>query len=207
MHNIHYLRVIVTSNCNLKCFFCHHEGLNTVKPTLNLSQLMECIDILLRCGIMKVKFIGGEPTTCAGLDKLIRKIKNRNEKIDVSLITNGIVSRKTLDALIDSCIDRINVSLHGFDFDLFKSVTGGTEQQFKNVFETIEYLSDKKILGKINYVLLKGINEEEFFEVIKYIHRNNYVLDILNYLDYDITNLKRYHYDFSTIEAMIKKDI
>lgn len=205
MHNIHYLRVIVTNNCNLKCFFCHHEGIKSETYNLNLNQLMGCIDILLRCGIMKVKFIGGEPTTCAGLDQLIKKIKDTNKNIDVSLITNGIVSQKTLDILIESCIDRINVSLHGFELGIFKNVTGGTEQQFNKVFETIEYLSDKRVLGKINYVLLKGINEEEFFKVLEYIHHNNYVLDVLNYLDYDLTKLKLYHYDFSTIEAMIRK--
>ena len=205
MNNIRYLRVIVTNKCNLNCFFCHREGIKSHEQKLNLEQLLACIEILTSIGIMKVKFIGGEPTICAGLDYLVREIKKKNDKIDVSLITNGITSKKIVDKLINSRIDRINVSLHGFDLETFRKITGGTEKQLNSVFEMIRYLSSKKILGKINYVLLKGINEEEFLQVIEYVHQNDYVLDILNYLDDDPKKFEQYHYDFSEIEAMIRK--
>ena len=201
MHKIRYLRVVVTDSCNLNCFYCHHEGMKS----LNLDQLMTCIDVLTRCGIMKVKFIGGEPTIYPELNQLIKEIKSKDQEIDISLITNGIVSEETLNKLADSRIDRINVSLHGFDFDVFRKITGGTRQQFNEVFETIRHLSAKKLLGKINYVLLKGINEDEFFKVIEYVHQNDYTLDVLNYLDDDLVKFKRYNYTFTEIEAMIRK--
>lgn len=77
MNNIRYLRVIVTNKCNLNCFFCHREGIKSHEQKLSLEQLLACIEILTNIGIMKVKFIGGEPTICAGLDYLVREIKKK----------------------------------------------------------------------------------------------------------------------------------
>ena len=89
MHNVRYLRVIVTEQCNLNCFFCHREGIKNVATTLTSEELTACIDVLIHCGIMKIKFLGGEPTLRHGLDSLIRHIKTRNPLIDVSMITIG----------------------------------------------------------------------------------------------------------------------
>lgn len=207
MHNIRYLRVILTESCNLKCFFCHKEGnlSNQNNSKINAKRLDKYIDVLIKCGIKKIKFMGGEPTLYADLPVVIKNIKEHNHDIDVSLVTNGIVDTDLLMKYIDAGIDRINVSLHGFRTEEFCRVTNGKEWQLEKTFEAIDFLNEHKMLGKINYVLLKGENEEEFFDVLSYVNKKNIVVDVLNYLGEDEDDLEKYYYDFEEIIEIINR--
>lgn len=205
MSKIEYLRVIVNSECNLSCFFCHNEGEECkyfVREKLDVNILEKMIMILVNNGIKKIKFLGGEPTLYKDLPRLIEKI-NSNE-LDISIITNGIASKNTLQRFINAGVNRINISLHGFNKDVFKEVTGGTLQQLNQTLETIDYLNNNRKLGKVNYVLLKGVNECEFIDVLRYVNDKNLVLDVLNYLDTDSSKIIKYYYSFEEIMAFIK---
>lgn len=205
MHNVRYLRVILTEKCNLNCFFCHKEGSNVYKygQGLAASEFCDCIRILVKNGIKKIKLMGGEPTLYPQICELVYMIKGLSQDLDISLISNGIVPKEKYDELIQAGINRINISLHGYDKEKFMSVTKGTEEQLNLVFENIDYLKRHNILGKINYVLLKGVNEKEFFEVLKYVNTHDLVVDVLNYLGDDNEIKEKYHYDFAEIEKMI----
>lgn len=207
MHNIRYLRVIVTNSCNLNCFFCHREG-NTgldFNNQLDIETLIEDIHVLVNCGIKKIKLMGGEPTLCNQLGKLIKVIKDMNTDLDVSMVTNAVVNRESINEYIEAGIDRINVSLHGFDYNIFNNITKGKMHQFLTVIDNILYMKKCGILGKINYVLLKGINEDEFLKVLSFVQENDIVVDVLNYLGDDDEKITSYFYSFKEIEHMIKK--
>ncbi len=205
MHKVRYLRVVLTERCNLNCFFCHREGCDNGAELseISLEEMYEYIVCLVQSGIRKIKFMGGEPTLYPHLCELICRLKSYDNNIDISIITNGIVSEKILAQVINAGIDRVNVSLHGYDKTFFSDITGGTEKQLDQIFNSIKYLDERKVLGKINYVLLKGINEEEFYKVLEYIHENNYLLDVLNYLGEDLEKINQYQYDLSEIERII----
>ena len=207
MHKIKYLRVIVTQSCNLNCFFCHSEGnlRSGITKSINNNQFFDCIRILLDNGIKKVKFMGGEPTLCVGLPDIVERIKAIDKTIDVSMITNGVVPDSLLEQYISSGINRINVSLHGYNPDLFKEITGGSIDQLKLTFNTISFLKNKGMLGKVNYVILKGKNIDEFMNVLEYVHENDIVLDVLNYLGENEEDIFKYYYSFQEIEEMISK--
>lgn len=197
----------MTEKCNLNCFYCHREGVYGEyadgNEELNKDILTECIKIMIKCGIMKVKFMGGEPTVYHGLSDIIRELKSESPQVGISVITNGSVSGSIFDEYIKAGIDRINISLHGFIPSVFSQVTNGTEKQLKKTLDNIEYLNTRKILGKVNYVLLKGKNEEEFWQVMNYIQKKNLVLDILNYLGTDEEELLRYYYSFDEIMNLV----
>ena len=57
---IDYLRVSVTSRCNLHCDFCHREG-NRGEGDLPLEQFQQIASAARKCGFNKIKFTGGEP--------------------------------------------------------------------------------------------------------------------------------------------------
>ena len=205
MHNVRYLRVILTEKCNLNCFFCHKEGGNAYKwgKELAANEFCDCIRVLVKNGIKKIKFMGGEPTLYPQICELVYMINGLTPDLDISLISNGIASKEKYDDLIQAGVNRINISLHGYDKKKFMSVTKGTEDQLKLVFENIEYLKKSSILGKINYVLLKGVNEREIFDVLKYVNTHDLVVDVLNYLGDDNVIKESLHYDFAEIEKMI----
>lgn len=206
MEKIEYLRVIVNNKCNLSCFFCHREGERCVDNLIDVDQtsLVQMINILAQCGIKKVKFLGGEPTLCRQLPDIISELRQSND-LYISMITNGVVTRSVINRFCEAGINKINISLHSYKGDVFESVTGGTQKQLYQTLDTIEYLKEKGILGKVNYVLLKGVNEEEFFDVLDYTVKQNIVLDVLNYLGTNAELIKKFYYSFNEIIDMIRQ--
>ena len=207
MPKIQYVRVILTEKCNLRCFFCHKEGMdNKEKSILNKRELMKCLQALYDSGIRKIKFMGGEPTLFPDLADIIKWLKEIDSEIDISMISNGIASKEVYDEYIRAGIDRINISLHGFDDCTFTRVTRGNSEQLLQVIETIKYLRNSEKLGKVNYVLLKGVNEDEFRNVIEFSNREKIVLDVLNYLGVNDNEIEQYRYSFEEIVSIIKND-
>lgn len=204
MNNIKYLRVIVNNSCNLSCFFCHREGEKCGKKSVpfDKASLIDMLQIMKAVGIRKIKFLGGEPTLCQELPSVIEAIRDPN--VDISMITNGVVDEAVICRFCKASLNRINVSLHGFDSDMFHKVTGGSKQQLVKTFNTIKYLQCNGKLGKINYVLLKGVNEDEFYQVLDYVVNNNLVLDVLNYLGDQPEEIKRFYYSFDEIARIIQ---
>lgn len=204
MKKIQYLRVLITEKCNLNCFFCHREGINTEKNIhLNHDDLISCVHALYAIGIRKIKFMGGEPTLYPNLSKIIKKIKESYNDVDVSIISNGIARTELYDEYISSGIDRINISLHGIELNTFKHETNGSLKQLNLAIENIKYINKCGKLGKINYVLLKNVNEQEFHQVLDFIHNENIVLDVLNYLGIDDEEIKKYRYSFEEIISIV----
>ncbi len=208
MSKIRYLRVIVNNECNLSCFFCHKEGSN-VKPKdqqmIDNDSLTNMIEMLIGCGINKVKFLGGEPTLKEDLPSIIKRLVEKNPNMDFSMITNGVVEKETLQKYVEAGLNRINVSLHGIDRNVFSSVTGGDSKQLEQIIASINFLKETGILGKINYVVLKGVNESEFMKVLEYTHKNNLILDVLNYIGTNGLMIDRFYYSFDEIMNIIER--
>lgn len=206
MNNIKYLRIITNESCNLKCFFCHKEGVKE-KETASISPtiMKKMIDILVMAGIRKIKLMGGEPTLYPNIEEIIVYIRNTYPSIDVSMISNGIADQKKYESIIDSGIKRINISLHGFDPQKFQETTKCHPKLIDRTVENILFLKSKGILGKVNYVILKNTNEDEFFKVLDFVHENDIVLDVLNYLSEEEENIFNFYYSFEEIIKLIEK--
>ena len=190
MQKIQYARVVLTDRCNLKCFFCHKEGIDESKnEIIKNDELIKCIQVLCDSGIRKIKFMGGEPTLYPGLAEIIGWLKEKD--LDISMISNGIASQEVFDGYIRAGIDRINISMHGYDEKVFSSVTRGNRNQLLQSVSSIKYLKACGKLGKVNYVLLKGRNEEEFEKVLAFTNEEDIILDVLNYLGSNEEEIKQ----------------
>lgn len=205
MHKIKYLRIIVTDKCNLKCFFCHKEGIESKKHeiVMDVTDLENCLKVLCNAGIKKIKFMGGEPTLYKKLPEVISWLKTKDDTLDISMISNGVVKTEILNEFIDAGLDRVNISLHGYEINTFKEVTGGSDAQMDQCMKNIRFLKQNGKLGKINYVLLKEVNEKEFEQVLEFVHQENVILDVLNYIGNDEKKIARYGYSFDEIRNII----
>jgi GTP 3',8-cyclase len=80
IHN--YLRISLTDNCNLRCFYCMPEEDYTFTPASRLMQVDE-IESLARTfvaeGVNKIRLTGGEPL----VRKDARQIIN-NKRVEVT---------------------------------------------------------------------------------------------------------------------------
>lgn len=206
MNNIKYLRIITNESCNLNCFFCHKEGVSEKETGLiSFTNMKKIIDILVMAGIQKIKLMGGEPTLYPYIDDLILYIRNNYPLIDISMISNGIASQRKYESIINSGIKRINISLHGFDSQKFQETTNCNPKLIEKTVNNILFLKKLGILGKVNYVILKNNNEDEFFKVLDFVHENDIVLDVLNYLSEEEDNIHKYYYSFEEIIQLIEK--
>lgn len=102
------IRLILNSQCNGKCMFCHNEG-NERHEEMPQHIIEECIKAAEELPISKIALTGGEPTLRNDLPDIINRIKEHG-KILVSLTTNGYNLKNIIHSLIEP-IDNINLSI------------------------------------------------------------------------------------------------
>lgn len=202
---VQYVRIVLTNRCNLNCFYCHKEGIEKTFDELTANEIIQYTKVLYDVGIRKIKLMGGEPTLREDLVNIIKGIRKYASEADISLITNGILIKDKAQEYVNSGLNRINVSIHEWNS---RNLHKRTRDQVKNsevVKNAVLWLNEKQILSKINFVIQKGVNEEELIELIQWCTQHKITLDVLNMLYNSKTQgqFKDYYYDFSEIKKII----
>jgi len=97
-------RVIITTDCNLKCKYCCNR-IPEVQQTFKMTTVQDFIDMSHKYEV--INFTGGEPLLAQ--DKLVHLLTNIPRDIKRYLYTNGTQSPWT-DLLEE--LDGVNVSIH-----------------------------------------------------------------------------------------------
>ena len=205
-HDICYLRVICTNACNLKCNGCHREG-QDVRSEIPGGMLYNIISSCIKAGIKKVKFIGGEPTLYGDVIGLISKLSLNFPNVDISLISNGTASVTYYETLKKNGLKRLNISVHGWGEQFFKKTTGSSEHIWRLMRDNVHHLLSKSCINKVNYVIKKGVNERDLYDLIDYLKQFPGIrLDILNFLSLPISvGVNPYYYSMDAIEDLLQK--
>jgi len=159
------LRVAVTEKCNFKCIFCHSEGLLEAKDELTLLDFKVVAEATARLGMKYVKFTGGEPLLRPDIQLIIRVFSERGFE-DISMTTNGFLLYLKARELARAGLKWVNVSLHSLKEDRFERITG--VRALRNVLKGIEEAQKAGLEVRLNVVVLKGINEDEIKDIIKF---------------------------------------
>ena len=98
VHN--YLRISLTDNCNLRCFYCMPEEDYVFTPASRLMQADE-IEALAKTfvtlGVDKIRLTGGEPLVRKDAADIIRRLSKLN--INLTLTTNATRLHEFADVL------------------------------------------------------------------------------------------------------------
>ncbi len=124
--DIDYIRISITDKCNLRCIYCMPEdGIEYVphKEILKYEEIIQLTRIFASVGIRKVKLTGGEPLIRKGVTHLVKELKNIPGIDQVTVTTNGILLTETMDALAESGVDGINLSLDTLNPQVFEKIT------------------------------------------------------------------------------------
>lgn len=165
IHN--YLRISLTDNCNLRCFYCMPDVDYSFMPSSQLMQAEEISQIastFIKLGTNKVRLTGGEPLVRKDADTIIKNLSTF--PIKLSLTTNGVRVHEFIDTIREANITSINVSLDTLQADKFNIVT--KRNNFKRVWDNIQLLLENNIHVKVNVVVMKGINDGEINEFIEW---------------------------------------
>lgn len=159
---INYMRISITDRCNLRCRYCMPEGADwlPMEEILTYEEITEVCQEAVKLGITRFKITGGEPLVRKDCDKLIRMIKNIKDVEHVTLTTNGLLLEEQLDDLLSAGLDAVNISLDTVDREKYQWITGF--DKLSVVLSSIDKVLASGIPLKINTVLQKGMNEEEW---------------------------------------------
>lgn len=163
-----YLRLSVTDVCNFRCTYCLPQGYKKCQASQELtvpevSRLLRAFSVL---AFRKIRLTGGEPTLREDLPEIIRE--STLNGFQVGLTTNGYRLDKKVHRLKESGLSLLNVSLDSLSPAKFKTVTG------KDEFASLQKGLDEALsLGfekiKINTVLMKHLNDQEFPNFLEYV--------------------------------------
>ena len=164
---IDYMRISLTDRCNLRCRYCTPEEIVSIshEEILRFEEILEICRHAVTLGITKFKITGGEPLVRKGCVSFLRDLKNIPGVEQVTITTNGVLLKDCLSELESIGIDGINISLDTLDPKTYASVT--RRDEFHRVWDAILAAQASKIRTKINCVLLKGVNDHEFFDLIE----------------------------------------
>ena len=174
--NIDYMRISITDRCNLRCRYCTPEDLSSIGhcEILRFEEILEICKQAVKLGIKKFKVTGGEPLVRKGCISFLRSLKSMPGVEQVTITTNGVTLKDCIDELEEIGIDGINISLDTLNPKTYEEITRRNE--FSRTWDAVLAAQASKIKTKINCVLLKGVNDHEFFNLVNL--AKDYDLDV-----------------------------
>jgi cyclic pyranopterin phosphate synthase len=179
---ISYLRVSVTDRCDFRCTYCMAEDMAFLpkKDLLSLEELDRLCTVFIEKGVRKLRLTGGEPLVRKNIMHLVRRIARHLESgalEELTLTTNGSQLSRFAAELADCGVKRINVSLDTLDPEKFRQIT-----RWGNLDKVMDGIDAAQAAGlkvKLNAVALKGFNDAELPEMLRWAHGRGMELTVI----------------------------
>jgi cyclic pyranopterin phosphate synthase len=182
------LRVSLTDRCNLRCSYCMPaEGLEWLPndDVLTDDEVVRLITIAVEhLGVEEVRFTGGEPLLRRGLPDIVARTAALRPRPETSITTNALGLTRTAQALAAAGLDRVNVSLDTVRREDFHTIT--RRDRLHDVVAGLEAASAAG-LGpvKVNAVLLRGVNDGQAPELLRWCMERGYQLRFIEQMPLD----------------------
>ncbi|TLU73936.1 GTP 3',8-cyclase MoaA [Lichenicoccus roseus] len=176
--SISYLRVSVTDRCDMRCVYCMAEDMVFLPraEVLSFEEMQRLCGAFIRSGVRRMRITGGEPLVRRGVVEFMSELGlwlGRGEGEcgldELTLTTNGSRLTEFAEGLYEAGVRRINVSLDTLDAQRFKAVT-----RVGSLDRTLDGIAHARAAGlavRINTVAMRGVNEDEFDELISWCGR------------------------------------
>jgi GTP 3',8-cyclase len=180
--HVSYLRVSVTDRCDFRCTYCMSENMTFLpkKDLLSLEELDRLCSAFVEQGVKKIRLTGGEPLVRKGIMSLVQSLSRHLKSgamEELTLTTNGSQLAKYAAELASHGVKRINVSVDTLDDGKFRQITRWGE--LSKVKEGLAAAQAAGLSIKLNAVALKGVNEHEIPEMIRWAHGENMDLTLI----------------------------
>lgn len=162
-----YLRISLTDNCNLRCFYCMPEEDYDFTPAARLMQPQEILTlsrVFVSLGVKKIRLTGGEPLVRKDAGQIIELLSSL--PVELTLTTNGVRLNTFLPILKSAGVKSVNISLDTLQEEKFVFIT--RRNVFREVRENIQLMLENDFRIKVNVVVMKGINDEEINDFVRW---------------------------------------
>jgi cyclic pyranopterin phosphate synthase len=199
------LRISLTSRCNLRCIYCHNEGESNVNGKVEITPetIHALAGVAAKHGVDKIKFSGGEPLLRCDLTEILSGLPHLK---DVSLTTNGTLLSQKAGDLAEAGLHRVNISLDTLKPETYNQITR-TKSYHSKVLDGIHAAIDAGLTPvKINMVLLKGLNDDEIWDMIRFVkqYREEVILQLIELMDFQ--QIPQYQINMDMIQQKLEQE-
>jgi cyclic pyranopterin phosphate synthase len=171
--HVSYIRVSVTDRCDFRCVYCMAENMTFLpkKDLLSLEELNRICSAFIDKGVKKLRITGGEPLVRKNIMWLfdsLGKHLDSGRLEELTLTTNGSQLPRFAKELKACGVKRVNISLDTLNEQKFRAITRWGD--FGKVMEGIDAAQEAGLQVKINAVALKGVNDDEYDEMVRWCH-------------------------------------
>ena len=185
------LRVSLTDRCNLRCTYCMPAEGVPWTPTpelLTTDELLRIVDVAVSAGITEVRLTGGEPLLRPDIVDVVRGIaamtSHDGEPVEVSMTTNALRLPRLAGPLRDAGLTRVNISLDTLRPDRFLQMA--RRDRFADTLTGIQAADDAGFHPlKLNTVLLRGVNDDEAVDLLRWAVERGYELRFIEQMPLD----------------------
>jgi GTP 3',8-cyclase len=201
------LRISITNRCNVKCFYCHHDGIVPQEYEMSPDEIFRIAKVARGIGVRKIRLSGGEPLIREDIVDIVSKISSLGFK-DVSITTNGTLLDRYADKLVNAGLNRVNVSFDTLKPDTYQFITKRDYlEQAKNGIKIA--VESGLYPVKVNMVVMKGVNHHEIWDMFRFCQETGAILQLIELLKTDNCPdsgfLDDYHYEMDDLEEELVK--
>jgi cyclic pyranopterin phosphate synthase len=203
------LRVSVTQRCNLHCPYCHREGeekrVGNSVTEMTTEEIVRIVKVAISLGMRRVKITGGEPLLRTDILDIVKGIAGIKGLKDLSMTTNGTLLSEYAEDLHNDGLMRVNVNIPTLNSETYRKLVGGNLQDVLNGIEAAIEVGFDPV--KLNMLLLKGINEKDISEMMRFASESGAILQLIELEPVNVSSayFERYHYALDEEEAKLKE--
>ena len=149
---------------------------------LTFEEISQLVDVFTSVGVDRVRLTGGEPLLRKDLSSLVQTLVDKSEIHDIALTTNGLLLNTHAAELHAAGLHRLTVSLDTLQEHRFKELT-----RFEGVSLVQEGIEAATAAGfsnlKIDTVVIRGVNDDELFDLLRYAHSVGAEIRFIEYMD------------------------
>lgn len=186
------LRISVTDRCNLRCLYCMPEDVTFLHrdQLLSFEEIARFVRVAAPLGVNKLRLTGGEPLLRKDLYRLAEMLRGIYGIDDIGLTTNGLLLAQQAEALYQSGVHRINLSLDTLDPQRFEQLARrkGLDLVLRGI-ESAQNAGFKRI--KINAVIIRGINDMDVVPLARFCREQELEMRYIEYMPIGAENWER----------------
>jgi len=153
-------------------------------PSSKLMQAEEIETIaavFVREGVNKIRLTGGEPLVRKDFANILKRLSTLG--VQLTMTTNATRLHEFVDEIKNAGIQSLNISLDTLQKDRFILMT--KRDQHEQVMRNIQLMLDNGIGVKVNVVAMKGVNDEEINDFVRWTKDTPIHIRFIEFMPFD----------------------
>jgi cyclic pyranopterin phosphate synthase len=162
---------------------------------LNYDEITRLVRVASELGVRKIRVTGGEPLVRRDVLTLFQQLGELPKITDIGVSTNGSLLSKAVGtgetvakSLVRSGVRTANISLDTLNRELYRAITGRDLLP-----QTLDGIAAAKAAGfgliKLNTVLMRGRNEEDLADLVRFAAAENLLLRFIELMPVTLTDV------------------